>query len=86
MVQTTTGINVFSDMNTWIDFIIIPCKSKDFNKAKEVIEKAYDDWWTVPDAEFEPIGDWVSDKLKENGIEFEIYFKYEEEEESDQYV
>ena len=51
--------------------------------SKEVIEKAYDDWWTVPNAEFEPIGDWVSDKLKENGIEFEIYFKLEEEEESD---
>ena len=37
MVQTTTGINVFSDMNTWIDFVIIPCKSKDFTKAEEII-------------------------------------------------
>ena len=79
MVQTTTGINVFSDMNTWIDFIIIPCKSKDFNKAKEVIENAYDDWWTVPDAEFEPIADWICRCLDNNDIEFEIYFKNEEE-------
>ena len=83
MIQKRNCILIYSDMNTWIDFIIIPSKSKDLNKAKEVIEKAYDDWWTVPDAEFEPIGDWVSDKLKENGIEFEIYFKHEEEEESD---
>ena len=79
MVQTTTGINVFSDMNTWIDFIIIPCKSKDFTKAEEIVSKAYDDWWTLPDAEFEPIADWVSRCLTENDIEFDIYFKNEEE-------
>ena len=85
MIQKRNCILIYSDMNTWIDFCIL-VSDKDFNKAKEVIEKAYDDWWTVPDTEFEPIGDWVSDKLKENGIEFEIYFKYEEEEESDQYV
>ena len=82
-LRTTKCINVFSDMNTWIDFVIIPCNDEDFTKAEEIISKAYDDWWTLPDAEFEPIADWVSDKLKENGIEFEIYFKYEEEEESD---
>ena len=82
MVQKRNCILIYSDMNTWIDFCIL-VSDKDFNKAKEVIEKAYDDWWTLPDAEFEPIADWVSDKLKENGIEFEIYFKYEEEEESD---
>ena len=81
MIQKQNCILIYSDMNTWIDFCIL-VSDKDFNKAKEVIEKAYDDWWTVPDTEFEPIGDWVSDKLKENGIEFEIYFKYEEEEES----
>lgn len=78
IVRVINGINVFSDMNTWIDFVIIPCKSEDFNKAKEVAEKAFDDWWTAPEAECEPIGDWVSDKLKENNIEFEIYFKEEE--------
>ena len=82
MIQKRNCILVYSDMNTWIDFCIL-VSDKDFNKAKEVIEKAYDDWWTLPDAEFEPIADWVSDKLKENGIEFEIYFKHEEEEESD---
>ena len=79
MIQKQNCILIYSDMNTWIDFCIL-VSDKDLNKAKEVIEKAYDDWWTLPDAEFEPIADWVSDKLKENGIEFEIYFKHEEEE------
>ena len=82
MIQKQNCILIYSDMNTWIDFCIL-VSDKNFNKAMEVTAKAYDDWWTLPDAEFEPIADWVSDKLKENGIEFEIYFKYEEEEESD---
>ena len=78
-LRITKCINVFSDMNTWIDFVIIPCNNEDFTKAEEIVSKAYDDWWTVPDAEFEPIGDWVSRCLTENDIEFDIYFKNEEE-------
>ena len=78
MIQKQNCILIYSDMNTWIDFCIL-VSDKDFNKAKEVIEKAYDDWWTLPDAEFEPIADWVSRCLTENDIEFDIYFKNEEE-------
>ena len=78
MVIERRCINLYSDMNPWMDLIIL-VNDEDFDKAKEVAEKAFDDWWTASDAEFEPIGDWISDKLKENGIEFEIYFKYEEE-------
>ena len=76
----TKCINVFSDMNTWIDFVIIPCNDEDFTKAEEIISKAYDDWWTLPDAEFEPIADWICRCLNNNDIEFEIYFKNEDEE------
>ncbi len=78
-LRTTKCINVFSDMNTWIDFVIIPCNNKDFTKAEEIVRKAYDDWWTLPDTEFEPIADWICRCLDNNDIEFEIYFKDEEE-------
>ena len=79
MIQTKTCINVYSDMNTWIDFCIL-VSDEDFNKAMEVTTKAYDDWWELPDAQFEPLADWVNRCLTENDIEFEIYFKNEEEE------
>ena len=39
----------------------------------------FEDWWELPDAQFEPIVDWVSRCLTENDIEFDIYFKDEEE-------
>lgn len=47
--------------------------------AEKIIRKAYDDWWELEDAAFEPIADYVSRCLNENGIEFEIYFKDEDE-------
>ena len=78
MIETRNCINVWSDMNTWIDFCIL-ISDKDLEKAEEIVRKAYDDWWELPDAQFEPLADWVSRRLKENEIEFEIYFKNKEE-------
>lgn len=80
MVTERRCINVWSDMNTWIDFCIL-VSDADFNKAKEVIDKAYDDWWELPDVQFEPIADYVCRCLTDNGIEHEIYFKEDDEEE-----
>lgn len=79
MIETKTCINVWSDMNTWIDFCILV--DNDFEKAEEIVRKAYDDWWELEDAAFEPLGDYVSRCLYESGIEFEMYFKDESEEE-----
>ena len=39
----------------------------------------FEDWWELPNVQFEPIADWVSRCLTKNDIEFEIYFKNEEE-------
>lgn len=81
MIETKTCINVWSDMNTWIDFCVVIGAYEDLTKAEEVVQKAYDDWWELEDAQFEPLGDYVSRCLYESGIEFEIYFKDESEEE-----
>lgn len=79
MIRTTNCINVFSDMNTWIDFCIILKDNHEFLRAEEIVRKAYDDWWELPDAQFEPIADWIGRCLEKNGIEFEMYFKDESE-------
>ena len=80
MVPKRNCILVYSDMNTWIDFCILVL-DKDFNKAMEVTAKAYDDWWDSEEADSDiPIAEYIGMKLTENDIEFEIYFKNEEEE------
>ena len=79
MIQKRNCILVYSDMNTWIDFCIL-VSDKDFNKAMEVTAKAYDDWWDSEEADSDiPIAEYIGMKLTENDIEFEIYFKNEED-------
>lgn len=79
MIQTKTAINVWSDSNmdssVWVDFCIVIGDSEDVPAAKEIIQKAYDNWWDNEEAAQEPIADYIGRCLYENGIEFEIYFK-----------
>ena len=79
MIQKRNCILVYSDMNTGVSFCIV-VSDKDFNKAMEVTAKAYDDWWDSEEADSDiPIAEYIGMKLTENDIEFEIYFKNEEE-------
>ena len=80
MIETKTCINVWSDMNTWIDFCIVIGAFENLSKAEEIIREAYDDWWELPDVAFEPLAEYVCRCLKDNEIEYEIYFKDESEE------
>ena len=75
MVEAKTCINVWSDMNTWIDFVIITDNPDSTEQAKEIIESSYNDWLDDVEESNEPIGDYISRKLYENGIEFDMYFK-----------
>ena len=84
MVQTTGCINVYSEMNPWIDFVIIPY-GYNYADAEKIVTNAYEDWW---DDEVEidmPIAEYIMSKLEENDIDCEIYFnsKWEEDDEDD---
>ena len=80
MLNAVSGINVWSDMNPWIDFVIIP--KDDFEKAEKIISKAYDDWWDSEEANYDiPIAEYIGMKLIENGIRYDIYFQSENEDE-----
>ena len=45
MVRTKTCINVYSEMNPWIDFCIVLENENNILDAKEIIEQAYDSWF-----------------------------------------
>ena len=51
MIEKRSCINVWSDMNTWIDFCILVDEQVS-EKAQRIIEKAYEDWWELPDEIF----------------------------------
>lgn len=75
MSEVRAAIILQSDLNTWIDFCIVPYA--DFLKVKEVAEKAYDDWFN--DDTDEPIGNYIKRKLDEEELSYEIYYSEEEE-------
>ena len=77
MIETKTCINVYSELNTWIDFCVVIGMYEDFNKAEDIIHNAYDDWFS--NETDEPIADYICRLLCENDVEFEIYFKSDEE-------
>ena len=81
MIETRNCINLYSELNMWIDLCILIPSQKDFEKAKEIVRKAYDDWWEDSYAQYEAIGDYIGIRLSENDIEYEIYFKMDDEEE-----
>ena len=83
MVNVRTCINVYSEMNPWIDFCIVLEDEKDVTEAKEIIEQAYEEWFSSDNATDLPIADYISDKLSDVCIEHEIYFTGKEEEENE---
>ena len=66
-----TCIRIFSCENEWMDCIFLVDK-KDTEKAKEVLEKAWNDFWEEETSCC--YGDFLKDRMKAAGIEFEIFF------------
>ena len=80
MVRTKTCINVYSEMNPWIDFCIVLENENNILDAKEIIEQAYDSWFSAKNQTDEPIIEYISRRLTEVCIEHEIYFTGKDEE------
>ena len=77
MVKVTNCINVYSDLNEWIDFsiILIDGDYRDYLEAKKIVETAFNEWFE--NESDEPIAEFISNKLTENNYEHDIYFKEE---------
>ena len=80
MVRTKTCINVYSEMNPWIDFCIVLENENDISNAMEIIQQSYDSWFSAKNQTDEPIMEYISRRLNEVCIWHEIYFTDKEEE------
>lgn len=80
MVRTKTCINIYSEMNPWIDFCIVLENENDISDARKIIEQSYDSWFSAKNQTDEPIMEYISRRLNEVCIWHEIYFTDKEEE------
>lgn len=69
-MKEKTVFHAFSTMNEWID-MMIEVEPKDYDKAKEITDKALDDWYDVE--EDMTVFEYVQMKLYENDINASIY-------------
>ena len=81
MVRAENCINVYID--NYLDFVITIEPDEDYAKAYEVVEKAEEEWFEDTHESDEPISEWIGEKLTENEIEYEMYFKSEAEEDDE---
>lgn len=78
-------INVYSDMNPWIDYIFLLNNKEEYDKAAEIVQKAYNDWFDLlDDGVYDiPIAEYIHEQLKEAGIITTLYVLSEGEKEDD---
>ena len=79
MIKAIKTIWIYSELNSWIDFCIIPHEPKDFNKILTVSQKSYDEGFKV-DSE-ETIMDYIKRNLETENLEFDIYINSDDEDE-----
>ena len=78
MVEVMNGvpIRVASAMNTWMDCVFI-VKPTEVEEAKEILEIAWNAFWKQSN---EPYGEFLENALYEAGIEYEVFYTNETEE------
>ena len=74
MTNIENCIHVYSLTNSSIDFVIIPYDCQNIDNAKSIVSEAYDSYWSDIEAFDIPMADWIALKLKENNIDFDLYF------------
>ena len=74
MTNIKNCIHVYSLTNSFIDFVIIPYDCQNIDNAKSIVSEAYDSYWSDIEASDMTMADWIVLKLKENNIDFDLYF------------
>lgn len=78
MQRKISVINLYSDMNKQIDFIIVVENEAQVELAEQIIEEAYSNWFDLenyPELQCIPMGDHIREELNNKGIQYEWYTK-----------
>ena len=72
MIKIKNAINIYSDLNDWIDFVIL-VDDEQLIRASGLIKLYYDAWFDGDSDE--TIANYISNGLSKYKIEHEIYFR-----------
>lgn len=78
MIKRLGGLvlNVYSELNEWIDYIFLLSSEAEYEQAAEIVQKAYDDWFDMlnKDIQAVPIAEYIYEQLREHGIIASLYY------------
>lgn len=74
MVSVKTCIQVYSDLNPWMNYCFVIEPYCNFGDAEDIINDSFNSWWDSEEAHDIPIVDWIERHLTEKDIAFETYF------------
>ena len=77
MIEKYTYLHVYDELNPLIDFTITLSKSEDGDRAKQIAEQAYEDWFkTTSEAKAgdTTIFEYIKGKLEEENIKCGIFY------------
>lgn len=80
MIEKYTYLHVYDELNPLIDFTITLSKSEDGDRAKQIAEQAYEDWFkTTSEAKAgdTTIFEYIKGKLEEENIKCGIFYNDE---------
>ena len=75
-IRDETGINVSSELNTWIDYIFVLEDDSRKEEAAKILEKAYNDWFdSTVKSDGYTILEYLEKSLEDAGIKVTAYIK-----------
>lgn len=80
MVEKYTYLHVYDELNSLIDFTITLSKSEDADRAKQIAEQAYEDWFKTTSKTKTgdtTIFEYIKGKLEEENIKCGIFYNDE---------
>lgn len=80
MIEKYTYLQVYDELNSLIDFTITLSKSEDGDRAKQIAEQAYEDWFkTTSEAKTgdTTIFEYIKGKLEKENIKCGIFYNDE---------
>ena len=75
MIRKVKVLNMYSDLDTDIDIIIVVHREEQTEQAEYIMTKAHDDWFILENKENITFTDYLELQLKQARIEYDLYVK-----------
>lgn len=77
MIRKVKVLNMYSDLDTDIDIIVVLHREEQTEQAEYIMTKAHDDWFNMENKENITFTDYLKSQLKQARIEFDLYINKE---------